>query len=577
MEDTLKLEVGLHGVFDLKWSDGTKIVLKSAKGRGLLALLLLSTSHTIAKSTAQNTLWQYSTLTRQQSSLRRCICEVRDALAPHFDDVITQDSFHIKMNADRISVVTSASDGELLEDLKVPTEAFEAWVETERLKRSRDEASVDYRSLKFHKPVIAILPFMTTIADQKEKSSDFSVQFMQLLARLISRWTEIEVLNPLSVQRFKPGQFDLVYLRRFHGVTHVVHGALTLSDAKRFDLQLDLTDSQTGQVTDCTSVSGRRDTALSGQSSIVSEIAAKVNFQLADIFSRSSRDDQDQRLEHSKKFAAAVVNTLRGDEGVFQAGADTVSETLEENEFPSDFEIAFAKQRWRSVLQGWNTQLADFCLAEARSRVADVLSREPLKPEALAMHGFLELHGGGDVDHIAETAHKAKFVRPHCPWSLSISGFACALQGDFNRALQNATAAKTNASVLPYNSLFVTMNAWVAFLCGEHALCANLTANALRVERFDRQALILRIVALINLRRFEEARRATQMLLDRHAGTTIVSILTSVPISHDVAERMLGSALREAELPKGNPLPITDYAVGFAEKDPIDTYEPVEE
>ena len=125
--------VGSTRVFDLNGQDFTP---RSKKARGLLALLLLSKDQRRARAWLQKKLWSDRGLEQGAASLRQTLTELRRALGPHKDVLITESGW-VQLDPSGVTLekegATEADDAELCEDLDIRDPEFESWLRTRRL------------------------------------------------------------------------------------------------------------------------------------------------------------------------------------------------------------------------------------------------------------------------------------------------------------------------------------------------------------------------------------------------------------------------------------------------------------
>ena len=144
-------ELRLLGEFRARDAAGQPVVVAARKNRGLLALLALAPSGSMARERLVGLLWSDRGTVQAQSSLRQALVALRKDLAPMGSPLLSANNERVSLDTTRVEIdaVTfqrlAASDdveplrraaalygGEFLADTYVSDRAFEEWVGLER-------------------------------------------------------------------------------------------------------------------------------------------------------------------------------------------------------------------------------------------------------------------------------------------------------------------------------------------------------------------------------------------------------------------------------------------------------------
>ena len=130
------LSISLSGTFCVTDSDGQDVTPKSAKARGLLAILALSKDMRRSRVWLRGKLWSTSGQAQGSDSLRQCLTEVRRALGP--DAPLVTDRRSVALNPDAVEVRLPGAGGEeageLCIDIDVADPEFQSWLGSVRAK-----------------------------------------------------------------------------------------------------------------------------------------------------------------------------------------------------------------------------------------------------------------------------------------------------------------------------------------------------------------------------------------------------------------------------------------------------------
>ena len=125
------LLISLSGPFRVTDNDGRDVTPRSAKARGLLAMLALSKDLRRSRMWLRGKLWSTSGQTQASDSLRQCLTEVRKALGPHAAALVT-DRRSVALAANMVDVRLQGADDDegaaILSDLDVSDPEFRAWL-----------------------------------------------------------------------------------------------------------------------------------------------------------------------------------------------------------------------------------------------------------------------------------------------------------------------------------------------------------------------------------------------------------------------------------------------------------------
>lgn len=124
--------LSLSGRLALQAPDGTDLTPKSAKARGVLALLACEKDMARDRIWLQQKLWSTRGAAQAAGSLRQALSEIRRCLGAAHGALLICDRRRIKLDARHLTV-RDARGPEFLDGLQIRDPAFERWVEERRL------------------------------------------------------------------------------------------------------------------------------------------------------------------------------------------------------------------------------------------------------------------------------------------------------------------------------------------------------------------------------------------------------------------------------------------------------------
>lgn len=128
MSQPKKVEICLHGRFQVRAPGGKVLTPRGSKSQGLLALLAAAEDHERTRRWLQDKLWSERSPGQASSSLRQALFAVRQALGPHADLLVaTRQS--LRLDPALVSIdVRPAPDAGFLEGINIKDPAFESWL-----------------------------------------------------------------------------------------------------------------------------------------------------------------------------------------------------------------------------------------------------------------------------------------------------------------------------------------------------------------------------------------------------------------------------------------------------------------
>jgi tetratricopeptide (TPR) repeat protein len=129
------LLISLSGPLRVTDAEGRDVTPKSAKARGLLAILALSKDMRRSRMWLRGKLWSTSGQAQGSDSLRQCLTEIRKSFGPHAPALIA-DRRSVALASPLVEIATSsngtADPAELCSDLELMDPEFQNWLASAR-------------------------------------------------------------------------------------------------------------------------------------------------------------------------------------------------------------------------------------------------------------------------------------------------------------------------------------------------------------------------------------------------------------------------------------------------------------
>ena len=200
----MAVRLNLYGPLRVVTETGEDLTPRSAKARGLLALLCTSEHFVRSRSWLKAHLWSDRADAQAAGSLRQTLTELRRSFGVHADCILAgrQD---VQLCSTRVRLVQTETRCEFLEGLDIKDEQFEDWLRIERIRRAdkTDAASNQFSKKRFDAPNLFV---MDETKPEGGMEAFFSSYFADSVAKNIDEMTGIPVLREASK---RPGHLDL--------------------------------------------------------------------------------------------------------------------------------------------------------------------------------------------------------------------------------------------------------------------------------------------------------------------------------------------------------------------------------
>lgn len=545
----VSLQIRLFGPFSASWSDGVEVPLRSAKMRGMLALLVRSPEGRRGRAWLQEMLWGRSGPEHGRASLRRALSDLRGLMGERFDQifVVTNDAVAIKPGA--YEIIGSIDDGMLLEGIDIAEEGFESWLRRER-QAAAPAAALAGRRLEMPgdsiRPAIAIVPFMMTHGEASH------VMLGDILAeettRSLSRSPFLHVISHLSARNFSRIDLDIEEVSRQLAVNYCICGSYRVIDGV-VHLNIDVINVQRGDI--CWTgefVAPVRD-FLAGQSDIIADMANKIRRGVvsAEIELASGRPLPDVKTHSLMITGVSLMH--RTTLSSFARARSYIEEAIRRAPRHSQLYSWLGKWYVLSVSQGWSTDVQkDASLG--RDCVSAALDLNPECAFSLTIDGLVRNNLMKRSDEARECYERALEIDPNNALAWLLIGTLNAFVGEGDLAVTQASRALSLSPIDPHLYFFESLAATCHLTAFQFEKALELADRSMVSNRRHASTHRVRTIALYGLGRIDEARLSAQELLRVEPGLSVENYLRNHPAALYPTGRFWAKALMDSGIPK---------------------------
>ncbi|GAB5376676.1 MAG: hypothetical protein AcusKO_31380 [Acuticoccus sp.] len=558
-----QIRVRLYGPFGVWSADGEEIALKGSKAIALVAMLATAPDGRRKRAWLQKALWGRSDQRHGRASLRQCLSLIKRMLGGDTFEILfhcTNDAVTLRLEA--FELVGSASDGEFLEGIEVPTDLFASWVAERRdgarqiefrtpavpAAPSQDEEPAPTTSARSDKrmvPVVAVIPF--TGVDQFGDGSLLGDAIAQDITRSLSRSPFMMVISHLSSRHQSLRSAELGELRQLLKADYVVTGSVRTS-GERYRLDVDFVDAASGELFWSQHFEGRNKHFFDGGDETVDQVANAVT---GAVFSASLAPMRLQRLPDiatHRLLNAGITLMHRPALGSFKAARGCFEELIERVPDQSLPRAWLARWFIHHVKQGSSFDpKAD--LAKAAESARRAVDRNPYCPFSLAMNGFVRHHTYQFND--AFDFHDAALSQdPSQAIAWLLSGVLHTFMGQGPQAVEKTEKARTLSPLDPHQYLFDSFAAGAHAVNGSYETALDLAERSLQSNPRYASTLRVRTFALEMLGRHEEASRTAREIMQIEPTFSVSQYRTNHPSANYETGAMWADVLGRAGIPQ---------------------------
>lgn len=482
-----RVRVRVLGPFGLESPDGDDLSPRGRKACGLIGILALSPGYSRPRATLQDRLWSDRGQDQGANSLRQSLTEIRKALGPYRDCLLT-DNRTVSLDGDAVTVdVADTADDALLrmsipdrpillEGMDIRDREFEHWLRDQRHAFERRLAEIEKlaeshrqtgtsapeppvvsapvsASSEPGRPWVRILPSTVTGGN---RGDFYSRVISQAIARGIAEFGTAEVVND---RRETPG-IDLQVEALPMETEVVVHVSLYDSHGGR------LLWSGTQQVPGS-------EEFICNVTALQRLINQTIDIGLLQLSNLNSDNENDNAFAMG---VDALQLMFSGDSSKLMQADRLLDQAFDQSEQPIMLAL---KAYLKTFLTGEHLSDRVSHVEETRSLLRNAIQADPYNSNILALASYIHCFVLSDYYGGHELAERSLIYNPANPLGMAFLGRAKIYLGQLEEGYRQLTRARQVAGPGPHRYT-------IDFLCGVAAALSGRYEEAIRLQEISR-------------------------------------------------------------------------------------------
>lgn len=543
---TKYLDINLFGACIVRSSGREKYEITGAKHRALFALLATAPFGRRTRSFLQDTLWGTSCFDSGRQSLRRALSDIKTIMGEDFARVLNVNNSEVALNVDQVNFIGRPGGGEFLEGIDIRDNEFNEWLRGIRLQP--DQLSALFSAVRqplppTMLPSIAVLPFRLVAGDSSH--AVLGDWLAEEICRSLSRSNLLEVISHLSARQLSLTSIELTAVRKSLAVDYCVTGSVRVSGGEAV-LDADCIDARTGRILWTRQFNGRISQFLETDSQPVTEVVRAIGQTIASEAVRHVHGRAMHTLDDHEILIAGVGLMHQLNLNSFARSRELIEEAIRRAPRAAEAHAWLAEWYLMSVFNGWSVDMGgDTNLA--RDCTARALDIEPENSFCLTIDGAVNNNLLMRLDTAEDRFDAALDRNPNeaMAWLLSSVLFAYRDQGE--DAVKRADRAMRLSPLDPFGYFYESLAATSHLAAENYGRVLELAEKSFAKNNRHLSTLRVRICALHNLGRHEEAKRCAQELMQRQPDFRIDAYRRN----HPAAENNIGKNVIAALVASG--------------------------
>ncbi|MDD1534721.1 hypothetical protein C7U89_14890 [Bradyrhizobium sp. WBOS4] len=548
MVEIKRIEINLFGACVVRSTQADGFEITGAKHKALFALLATAPFGRRTRPFLQDTLWGTACYDTGRQSLRRALSDIRQIMGDCFTDVLSSTNSDLTLDLARVSFIGRPGSGELLEGINLKEDGFNSWLGAMRQNPQQIYSLYGCSTQSLAAPMlpfVAVLPFRT-IGGTPEHAV-LGDWLAEEVSRSLSRSNLTSVISHWSSRALDHRAVDIATVRAQLAVDYCLVGTLRVA-TREIILDADLVDTISGRILWTRQFAGPigrfMDRCAEGVAEIVRAIGATVaDDAISHVSDRRLSDVEDHRL-----LVAGVGLMHRPALRDFARSRELIEETLKRAPNAAEAHAWFGKWHALSVFNGWSTDPAkDTRIAlDSTARALDI---NPDNAFCLTIDGFAHNNLLRRMDIASARYDEALRRNPNEALAWLLKGALNAFQDHGPTAVTAAERARRLSPIDPFRYYYESLSATALLSAGRYAEALDFAECSLQRHHRHISTLRTKIVALHNLGRNEDAKRAASDLLTRQPHFTVSAYRRDHPAADYNFGKRAAEALSAAGIP----------------------------
>jgi adenylate cyclase len=404
------------------------------------------------------------------------------------------------------------------------------------------EAATDSDALR---PTLAVIPFSARGASAEEVLGEVLAD--DIIANFSST-SELNVISRLSTSAFRGRDASLSEVSSHLNAGYVLSGAYRVS-GDQIVVTAELAEAKSTKIAWAGEFKGRVKALLKGDGSIVDHIVAEAG---AALMARELERAQTQALPNLESWTllmGAISFMHRLSTRDFMRAHEFLEALAERAPRLAVPQAWLAKWHVLRVWQGWSSDPKEDA-QRALERTKRALDRDPQYGLALVIDGLVHMNLFKRLDIAEQRFESALRVNPNDSLGCLLKGTLHAFRGEGREAVAGTQRALRLSPLDPTRYYYDALAAAAALSAGRYEKALELAQRSLRANRTHTSTVRALVVALWQLERFDEARKAALELLRLEPTLTVSQFVERSPSTGFETGRIWSTALRGAGVPE---------------------------
>ena len=542
------LDIHLFGACAVASARPGGFVILGAKHKALFALLATAPFGRRTRAFLQEALWGQACYDSGRQSLRRALSDIKAIMGEDYGEALSSTNAELTLNLARVRFLGGPGVGEFLEGLDIREAGYAAWRDAIRGNPAQLAGLYNLASESPEQtvlPVVAVIPFRAVGGGMADVA--LGDWLAEEVCRSLSRSRLMAIISHLSSRQLAKTVIELSSVRDVLKADFCVWGSLRhCGDMVVIDA--DFVDARTGRIVWTRQFEGAPKDILAQNSEGVSGIVSSVGAAIADealahVRSRTLAEIDDHRL-----LMAGVALMHRPSLRDFARSRELIEEAL--RRAPAAAETHAWKAKWHvlSVINRWSSS-PEQDTAAASDSISRALDLSPDDTFGLTIDGFIECQLRRNVDVARSRYEKALSRNPNEALAWLMKSAMHTFTFEAKEAVAAAEKARRRSPIDPFGQYYDSLSAGAYLTNGEFARALDLANRALAVNHRHLSTLRVKIVALAQLGRLEEARGAVAEMLSRDRAFTVADYMRRHPCADFPMGKLVETSLRAAGAP----------------------------
>ncbi|MEM7425525.1 MAG: hypothetical protein AAF441_05485 [Pseudomonadota bacterium] len=514
----------------------------------MFALLSTAPYGRCTRSYLQETLWGTACYDTGRQSLRRALADIKRVMGEAYGELLAVNNAEVTLDLSKVEFLGRPGNGEFLEGLDVKEDGFNDWLRAIRLSPEQIHSLFGLSTQAPPKPIVptlAILPFRLVLGG--EEHAILGDWLAEEVCRSLSRSNLLAVISHLSTRELARRQIALTDVRSALAADYCVHGSVRVV-GEQVILDADFLDAKSGRILWTRRFSGGFGELFGEHSETISDLVCTIGRTVAsEAIDRSRRSNVRDLADHIPLVAGVgLMHELRL--ASFAKSRELIREAIRRAPRSAEAHAWLGEWYVMSIFNGWSTDVAADTRA-AMDCTARALDIDPENSFGLTIDGVVYNNLRQELDTAEKRFDAALDFNPNESMSWLLKGALFSYKDAGKDAISCVEKAKSLSPLDPFSYFYNSLSASAYLADEDYETALDLAERSFDENGRHVSTLRVKICALHNLGRSQDARQTAELLLRRQPRFTVDNYLRNHPASEHKSGQNVAQALRQAGIP----------------------------